>query len=250
MEPDTLFAFGHATTPRLRGAHRVLHAVSQGRIPQQSWFRLDRSQVMVNGCPALLSWTGNHVRVHDACPLDAHLFPTRSSRFSRIRRCAFTRETYGGNIPGVSPRQATQRGTLREVWLSGLGNSALALEVWTEDGPVISPYSNFLTFTYAQRLLLEPFADAAMNWMGPLRPFTKRLTTRRTRQPGISAIRMETSQGMCLLALTKLMKNNIVQQCSRHSSRQGRRVLLHEKPLSKETLKETLESIQMEQRTE
>src|SRR5438093_655033 len=33
-------------------------AVAKGDIPQQSWFRLDRSHVMVNGHPALLSWTG------------------------------------------------------------------------------------------------------------------------------------------------------------------------------------------------
>ena len=33
-------------------------AVAKGDIPQQSWFRLDRSHVMVRGRPALLSWTG------------------------------------------------------------------------------------------------------------------------------------------------------------------------------------------------
>ncbi|WP_433963876.1 hypothetical protein [Tunturiibacter gelidiferens] len=33
-------------------------AVAKGDIPQQSWFRLDRSHVLVNGRAALLSWTG------------------------------------------------------------------------------------------------------------------------------------------------------------------------------------------------
>ena len=33
-------------------------AVAKGDIPQQSWFRLDRSHVLVDGHPALLSWTG------------------------------------------------------------------------------------------------------------------------------------------------------------------------------------------------
>src|SRR5258707_9000457 len=33
-------------------------AVAKGDIPQQSSFRLDRSHIMVNGHPVLLSWTG------------------------------------------------------------------------------------------------------------------------------------------------------------------------------------------------
>src|SRR5712664_2734057 len=33
-------------------------AVAKGDIPQQAWFRLDRSHVFVKSHPALLSWTG------------------------------------------------------------------------------------------------------------------------------------------------------------------------------------------------
>ena len=54
-------------------------AVAKGDIPQQSWFRLDRSHVLVNGRPALLSWTRHHVRIHDARPVDARPSPTPSS---------------------------------------------------------------------------------------------------------------------------------------------------------------------------
>src|SRR6201999_2153642 len=33
-------------------------AVAKGDIPQASWFRLDRSHVLVKGRPCLMSWTG------------------------------------------------------------------------------------------------------------------------------------------------------------------------------------------------
>ncbi len=45
-------------------------------------------------------------------------------------------------------------------------------------------------------------------------------------------------QGMCLLALTNLLKNNVVQQWFHATPRiRAAELLLHEKPLSKETLK-------------
>ena len=45
--------------------------VAKGEAPQQSWFKLGRIHTMAYGQPVLISWTGHHVRVHDAFDLDA-----------------------------------------------------------------------------------------------------------------------------------------------------------------------------------
>jgi hypothetical protein len=55
-------------------------------------------------------------------------------------------------------------------------------------------------------------------------------------------------QGMCLLALTNLLKNNIVQRWFHGAPRvRAAELLLHEKPLSKETLKELSNQSKLQQ---
>jgi len=60
-------------------------------------------------------------------PLDANLPKHASSRRS-LESAVVIQRDHVRNIPwGISEFQATQRGTLREVWLSGLGIPALDL---------------------------------------------------------------------------------------------------------------------------
>jgi hypothetical protein len=56
-------------------------------------------------------------------------------------------------------------------------------------------------------------------------------------------------QGMCLLALTNLLKNNIVQHWFHSAPRvRAAELLLHEKPLSKETLKALSKQSKLQQK--
>ena len=57
-------------------------------------------------------------------------------------------------------------------------------------------------------------------------------------------------QGMCLLALTNLLKNNIIQHWFHGTPRvRAAELLLHEKPLSKETLKELADQSKLQEKS-
>ena len=76
-----------------------------------------------------------------------------------------------------------------------------------------------------------------MNWLGNF-GFYEAADYTETQQPELVRSWMAHHQGMCLLALTNLLKNNIVQNWFHSTPRiRAAELLLHEKPLSKETLK-------------
>jgi hypothetical protein len=115
----------------------------------------------------------------------------------------------------------------------------LALKYGAEDGPVISPYSTFLALSVLRKDAIANLRRmAAMNWIGPY-GFYEAADYIHTSQPELVRSWMAHHQGMCLLALTNLLKNNIVQHWFHAAPRvRAAELLLHEKSLSKETLKE------------
>ena len=119
------------------------------------------------------------------------------------------------------------------------GIPALALKYGAEDGPVISPYSTFLALaTAAQRGHRQSPTHGRHELDGQLRLLRSGRLHRRAKQPELVRSWMAHHQGMCLLALTNLLKNNIVQHWFHSTPRvRAAELLLHEKPLSKETLK-------------
>ena len=108
----TRTAFCLLRPARLRGPHRILHRRRQGRHP---------SAIMVPArslpCHGQRSSRAsfldrNHVRVHDACTMDAHLPQHAHLPFARIRRSASSATT-SGTFPGASRSQVSQRWTLK-----------------------------------------------------------------------------------------------------------------------------------------
>ena len=86
-----------------------------------------------------------------------------------------------------------------------------------------------------------------MNWMGPY-GFYEAADYTQSKQPELVRSWMAHHQGMCLLALTNLLKNNIVQDWFHGTPRvRAAELLLHEKPLSKETLKELSNQSKLQQ---
>ena len=213
-------------------------AVAKGDIPQQSWFRLDRSHIMVNGHPALLSWTGTMFE-YMMPALWMRTFP--NTLISRSLESAVRiQRDHVRNIPwGISESGYAKRDPQGRYGYQAWGIPKLALKYGAEDGPVISPYSTFLALSVLRKDAIANLRRmAAMNWMGPY-GFYEAADYIHTSQPELVRSWMAHHQGMCLLALTNLLKNNIVQNWFHASPRvRAAELLLHEKPLSKETLKD------------
>ena len=213
-------------------------AVAKGDIPQQSWFRLDRSHVMVNGHPALLSWTGTMFE-YMMPALWMRTFP--NTLISRSLESAVRiQRDHVRNIPwGISESGFAKMDPQGRYGYQAWGIPALALKYGAEDGPVISPYSTFLALSVLRKDAIANLRRmAAMNWMGAY-GFYEAADYTQGKQPELVRSWMAHHQGMCLLALTNLLKNNIVQHWFHATPRvRAAELLLHEKPLSKETLKE------------
>jgi cyclic beta-1,2-glucan synthetase len=213
-------------------------AVAKGDIPQQSWFRLDRSHVMVSGRPALLSWTGTMFE-YMMPALWMRTFP--NTLISRtLESAVLIQRDHVRNIPwGISESGYAKRDPKGRYGYQAWGIPPLALKYGAEDGPVISPYSTFLALSVRRKDAIANLRRmAAMNWMGPY-GFYEAADYTQTRQPELVLSWMAHHQGMCLLAMTNLLKNNIVQHWFHATPRvRAAELLLHEKPLSKETLKD------------
>jgi len=213
-------------------------AVAKGDIPQQSWFRLDRSHVLVKGQPALLSWTGTMFE-YMMPALWMRTFPntliTRSLESAvRIQR------DHVKNIPwGISESGFAKMDPQGRYGYQAWGIPALALKYGAEDGPVISPYSTFLALSLLRRDAISNLRRMAeLGWMGDY-GFYEAADYTQGKIPELVRSWMAHHQGMCLLAVTNLLKDNIVQHWFHATPRvRAAELLLHEKPLSKETLKE------------
>jgi cyclic beta-1,2-glucan synthetase len=213
-------------------------AVANGDIPQQSWFRLDRSHVLVNGHPALLSWTGTMFE-YMMPSLWMRTFPNTLISRSLESAVRIQRE-HVRNIPwGISESGFAKRDPLGRYAYQAWGIPALALKYGAEDGPVISPYSSFLALSVLRKEAIANLRRLVeLNWMGGY-GFYEAADYTQGKQPELVRSWMAHHQGMCLLALTNLLKDNIIQRWFHGTPRvRAAELLLHEKPLSKETLKE------------
>ncbi len=212
-------------------------AVAKGDIPQQSWFRLDRSHILVKGQPALLSWTGTMFE-YMMPALWMRSFPntliTRSLESAvRIQR------DHVKDIPwGISESGFAKMDPQGRYGYQAWGIPALALKYGAEDGPVISPYSSFLALSLLRRDAIANLRHMAhLGWMGAY-GFYEAADYTQGKTPDLVRSWMAHHQGMCLLAVTNLLKDNIVQHWFHATPRvRAAELLLHEKPLSKETLK-------------
>jgi cyclic beta-1,2-glucan synthetase len=213
-------------------------AVTKGDIPQQSWFRLDRSHVLVHGSAALLSWTGTMFE-YMMPSLWMRTFPNTLIARSLESAVRIQRD-HVKNIPwGISESGFAKIDPLGRYAYQAWGIPALALKYGAEDGPVISPYSSFLALSILRKEAIANLRRmAGMNWMGNY-GFYEAADYTVGKQPELVRSWMAHHQGMCLLAVTNLLKDNIVQRWFHGTPRvRAAELLLHEKPLSKETLKE------------
>ncbi|MEO6817861.1 MAG: glucoamylase family protein, partial [Edaphobacter sp.] len=214
----------------------ALLAIAKGDVPQQSWFRLSRSHVIVNGRAALLSWTGTMFE-YMMPALWMKTYPdtliSRSLQAAvRIQRDYVRDIPWGISESGFAETEASGRYRY-QAW----GIPSLALKYGAADGPVISPYSTFLTLSLLRNDALANLRRmASMNWTGAY-GFYEAADFTQGKQPRLVRSWMAHHQGMSLLAVANLLHDSIVQEwfhanpCVRATQ-----LLLHEKPLSKDML--------------
>jgi cyclic beta-1,2-glucan synthetase len=213
-------------------------AVAKGDIPQESWFRLGRSHVLVDGRASLLSWTGTMFE-YMMPALWMRTFPNTLISRSLDSAVRIQRDHVDGMPWGISESGLAKQDAQGRYAYQAWGIPGLALKYGAEDGPVISPYSTFLALSVARKEAIANLRRmASMNWMGNY-GFYEAADYTHGSKPELVRSWMAHHQGMSLLALTNLLKNNIVQDWFHATPRvRAAELLLHEKPLSRHTLKE------------
>ena len=215
-------------------------AVAQGDLPQRSWFKLDREHTSAFGQFLPFSWTGT---------MFEYLMPSlwmRSYRGSLVARteaaCVYIQREFARSlhIPwGISESGSAQKNDSGDYCYYAYGVPRVALSPDATAGPVISPYSSFLA------LCADP-AEAINNlrrmesagWVGPYGFYESADFTQSPRTPVLVREWMAHHQGMSLLAVTNLLRNNVIQHWF-HSNPiiQASELLLQEEPVSLWVLK-------------
>ena len=212
-------------------------AVAKGDIPQEAWFRLDRSHVLVNGRACLTSWTGTMFE-YMMPALWMRLYPNTLITKSLDAAVRIQRE-HVRNIPwGISESGFAKTDPMGRYSYQAWGIPELALKYGAEDGPVISPYSSFLALSILREEAIANLRRmASLGWVGEY-GFYEAADYIESRNPKLVHSWMAHHQGMSLLAVTNLLEGDVFQRwfhCNPivHAAE----LLLHERPLSKETVK-------------
>ena len=215
-------------------------AVAKGDINQESWFRLDRSHVLVKGRACLVSWTGTMFE-YMMPALWMRSFPntliTRALESAvRIQRDHVKRIPWGISESGFAKTDAAGRYGY-QAW----GIPQLALKYGAEDGPVISPYSTFLALPLLRDAAVQNLRKMeAMGWVGAY-GFYEAADYTEGSEPRMVRSWMAHHQGMSLLALANLLRDEcFLRWFHANAIVRATELLLHEKPLSKES-REALE---------
>lgn len=220
-------------------------AVAKGDIPQESWFRLDRSHVLVKGRACLLSWTGT---MFEFMMPALWMRPYANTLITRSLESALRiQRDHVRNMPwGISESGFAKTDVAGRYGYQAWGIPQIALKYGAEDGPVISPYSTFLALGLLRDDAVANLRRmASMDWVGDY-GFYEAADYTEGREPRMVRSWMAHHQGMSLLALTNLLRDGAFQRWF-HSTPivRAAELLLHEKPLSKES-KDALEEATVE----
>ncbi len=226
-----------ATEPRTA----IFVAIAKEDIPQDCWFRLDRSFTSDHGRPVLLSWTGTMfeylmpsiwMRSYPNTLLDrASVAAVRAQR-------AYAQEK---GIPwGISESACAKRNEVGDYHYEAFGVPNLALQKSGSEPVIVSPYSTFLALNVDSKAALANLHRMdALGWFGSYgfyeaADYTSPRSRFRWARFEIVKSWMVHHQGMSLLALGNFLCGNVVQRWF-HSDRrvQATELLLQEKPVSR-----------------
>ncbi len=226
-----------ATEPRTA----IFVAIAKEDIPQDCWFRLDRSFASDHGRPVLLSWTGT---------MFEYLMPSiwmRSYPNTLLDRAAVAavraQQAYAleKGIPwGISESACAKRNEVGDYHYEAFGVPSLALKKDGSEPVIVSPYSTFLALNVDCKGALANLRRMdALGWFGSYgfyeaADYTSPRSRFRWNRCEVVKSWMVHHQGMSLLALGNFLCSNVVQRWF-HSDRrvQATELLLQEKPVSR-----------------
>jgi cyclic beta-1,2-glucan synthetase len=140
---------------------------------------------------------------------------------------------------GISESGFAKTDALGRYGYQAWGIPALALKYEAEDGPVVSPYSTFLALSMLRSEAISNLRKmAALGWEGPY-GFYEAADYTQGKRPELVRSWMAHHHGMSLLAIVNLLRGNVFQRWFHANPRvRATELLLHEKPLSRDTLRE------------
>lgn len=215
-------------------------AVSRGELSQQGWFKMGRAHTAAFGCFILLSWTGTMFE-YLMPALWMRCYPDTLIARSLISAVAIQRRfTRAMGIPwGISESGYGKKDDAGHYHYRAFGIPQIALKWDAEAGPVISPYSTFLTLSVdPDEALRNLHRMARAGWIGAYGFYESADYSESTKKPLLAREWMAHHQGMSLLAILNQLENNVMQDWF-HANLlfQANELLLHEKPVRTATLR-------------
>ncbi len=216
----------------------VFIAIAKGDIPQQTWFRLGRTQVKAAGKSLLLSWTGT---------MFEYLMPTLWMRsypnttiFRSITAIVEVQRWFAQRyrIPwGISESGYSDTDSAGNYLYHAFGIPDVALKYGAEAGPIISPYSSYLALEVDPSAALSNLKSlqklGCLGNYGFYEAADYRVSSATRRQPACTLVRswMVHHQGMSLLSICNLLHGRVFQSWF-HKSPMVRSTerLLYERP--------------------
>jgi hypothetical protein len=212
-------------------------AVAKDDIPQESWFLLSRSHVVVYGRPVLMSWTGTMFE-YLMPALWMRSYPETMLENSK-ESAVFAQQNYAHDkgIPwGISECAYAKVEESGSYGYRAFGVPQVALQQ-DEERLVVAPYATMLA------LAVDP-ADAVRNlrwmtkkgWFGKYgyyesADFTRDVRPSRRQKFALVRSWMVHHQGMGLLAIANFLKDGVVQRWFTRDARvQATELLLQERP--------------------
>jgi hypothetical protein len=212
-------------------------AVAKGDIPQESWFQLSRSHVVVDGRPVLLSWTGT---------MFEYLMPglwMRSYPDTLLERsqemAVQVQQEYAAHkhVPwGISESAYLETDEDGNYSYRAFGVPQLALRQ-DEDRLVVAPYATLLALGVDSSAAVEHLRwMTKRGWFGAYGFYESADFTAKPHQKWLqryTLVRtwMTHHQGMGLLSIANLLQGRIVQNWFHRDARvQATELLLQERP--------------------
>jgi len=218
-------------------------AIARGDLSQQSWFKLGRDHAYAYGRFLLYSWTGT---------MFEYLMPALWMRSYPGTLIARTHEAVvyvqrwfarSLGIPwGISESGAARTDEAGHYQYQAFGIPKIALWFEATAGPVVSPYSSFLALSIdPDKSLRNLRRMESAKWVGPFGYYEAADYSQSTREAVLVREWMAHHQGMSLLAVTNVLRNNVVQQWFHDNPLvQATELLLHEIPMNTTALKAKL----------
>jgi hypothetical protein len=222
-------------------------SIARGDLPYSSWFKLSRDFTRCADRYLLLSWSGTMFE-YLMPAIWMRSYPNTLLAQTQVA-CVRVQQAYGveQGIPwGISESGAAERNDSGHYHYHAFGVPEIALWIEAKAGPVVSPYSTFLTLNVDARAALRNLRRMeSSGWTGAFGFYESGDLTHSKRKPEIVREWMAHHQGMSLLATLNLLKGNPVQRWFHENALvESAELLLHEMAVSRAEMRARVDAFE------